>query len=148
MTEENAQDASRPVGESVYRQRFEQIVDLANERDKYLDAWFRWIIAIAVGCLSVLIPLSKADSMTPWATGFFRSTCVCMGFGIIALSIRIYAFHRGRQSLIAGLVKSMESLDTKPVTSDIPNWMLRCERVGYVSFLLGVCCLITFACIR
>lgn len=148
MIEENAQEESPFVPESVYRQRTEQIIELANERDKYLDAWFRWIIAIAVGCLSVLIPLSKTDSMTPWATGFFRSTCVCMGFGIVALSIRIYAFHRGRQSIIAGLVKSMESLDTKPVISDIPNWMLRCEKVGYVSLLLGVCCLIAFACIR
>lgn len=148
MTEENLQNAVRPGGESVYKQRFEQIADLTNERDKYLETWFRWLIAIAVGCLSVLIPLSKTDPTSPWATGFFRSTCVCMGIGIVALSIRIYAFHFGRRSLIAELVKSMETLDTKPVTSKIPNWMLKCEGVGYVFLLLGVCCLITFACIR
>ena len=132
--------------ESVYRQRFEQISDLAKERDKDLAGWFRWIVAIAVGALSVLIPLSKTKTMSPWEMGFFRSTCLFMGVGVVALSIRLYAFHVGNRSLIDALIESFKALDNKPVSSSIPNWMMKCEIVGYVALLLGVCCLIAFAC--
>ena len=136
------------VEDSAYRQRCEQILDLAKERDKYLDEWLRWVVAIAVGCLSILIPLSKADPMSPWAMFLFRSTCVFMGVGIVALSIRIYAFYLSKKSIIEGLVDSMKTLDRKPVMDNVPEWMKRSEIVGYVSLIVGICCLILFACVR
>ena len=136
------------LSKEVYKRRFEQIANMAKERDKDLDGWFRWIVAIAVGCLSVLIPLSKSNSMSWWATFFFRSTCVSMGAGLVALSIRIHALHVSKQSLISELVKAFDDEEDKPHSGQVPNWMMKCEIVGYAALLLGVCCLIAFACFR
>lgn len=129
-------------------QRFEQLRNLAEERDKFLDGWLRWIVSIAVGCLTVLIPLSDTASLSSRALIFFRCTCVFVGLGIIFISIRIYAFYIGKKSIVKKLAQSMETLDNKPVMSDIPAWMMNSGPLGYVFFLLGICCLIAFACCR
>ena len=52
------------------------------------------------------------------------------------------------KSIIRGLVDSMETHDNGPVMSDIPNWMMKSEFVGYMSMILGLCFLIAFACIK
>lgn len=148
MNEEESRDEYQYLLESEYRQRYEQIRNLGEDRDKFLDGWLRWIVAVAVGCLSVLIPLSKTDSLSFWAMCFFRSTCIFIGVGIVAVTIRIYAIIVGKRSLIRGLAESMETLDRNPVTGHVPKWMMKCESVGYVAFILGICCLITFACLR
>lgn len=132
----------------MYRERFQQIKELADDRDTAIRKWLQWLILIATGGLSVIIPLSNIESLSPVAALFFKTTCICCGIGILALTIRIYAFIVGKKSLIDGLVKSMETLDNKPITSNIPEWMMLCEPIGYIALLLGMMSLITFVCVR
>lgn len=132
----------------MYQERFQQIKELADDRDTTLRKWLQWLILITTGALSVVIPLSNIESFSPVAAFFFKATCICCGIGILSLTIRIYAFIVGKKSLISGLVKSMETLDNTPICSDIPEWMMLCEPIGYIALLLGMTCLITFVCVR
>ena len=134
--------------ESEYKIRIDQINNLAIKRDDFLNEWLRWIVLIASGCLSVIIPLSDKSSMSSMGTIFFCCTCIFGCLGIVALSIRIYAFYIGKQSVIKGLIESMRSLDNKPITGKAPKWMMKSESVGYVFLLIAMSCFVVFACVR
>lgn len=132
----------------IIKERFEQISKLGNERDNFLDGWLRWLVLIASGCLSILIPLSNIYNQSIVAKVFFKFTCVFIGIGIIMLAVRIYAIYHEKKSVIKELAKNMNNAHSYPVTSSIPKWMLLCEKIGYISLILSLCSLIALACIH
>ena len=131
-----------------YRQRFQQICELGEKRDDFLDGWLRWLVLLAAGCLSVVIPLSRNSDMSGIAFFLFRLTCILIGLGVVLLSIRIYGRHIGNKSLIKGLYSSMSALDNKPVVGSLPRWLVWFEYAGYLLLIFGMCSLIAFACVK
>jgi hypothetical protein len=135
---------------------FRQALEMARERDARLESWLRYLVGLASGALTVLVSLQKDTPLAEFPTACLRVAWGTLGLGILLGSIALYGHVFQQRGLVKRWVadRGPRAVDEAPGGSPSPTtgpgmrvfqWA---ERLCYMSLIVAVVALVSFAVIR
>lgn len=127
--------------------QFEQLTELAAERDAKRYAWLRHLLLLAAGVLTLLVSLkagSRAASMFGlWA---LRLAWVTLGLGILSLAVALHAEVWTSAELTKRLAEQLAGKASPSAVTAVrrPAIYRRAERLAYAALATAVFALVAY----
>lgn len=134
---------------------FQQLIELAKQRDELRAAWYRHLLTLAAGGLAILAGLDPQIPDDRLSRVLLCATWALLGSGILGGGVATYldadraarlaAAFQSRLQQDMEQVKAGGAWSTTPVIAK-PRWIFRIARVWMVLSLMGaVVCFVCFA---
>lgn len=137
------------LSQEVISKRIGEIIELQNSTNDAFIKWLRSIVTVAIGALSLLIPLTIQHIPSGAPAWFYCVSLALMGIGVTSLVIYIHknvclGFQEVRE-LKRRITE--EDVSTFRFSTGVPCYARLCKCVGYTTLILGAVSMISFACI-
>ena len=134
---------------------FRELCEWGNRRDERLYGWLRHLTLLGAGSLTLLASLRPDPPPTGREALFLKAAWVALGLGTLLASVRLYAEPwteservRRRVSILTARSSTSDDAHSVPISFRPPWYMLQAERACYLSFALGLVCLVASALCR
>ena len=116
-----------------------------SENSKDWDSWLRWLITIITGALALIVPLTNNVESSWWLC----SSLILLSVSMVFLAIRLFFSHLTEFFHIMKMKNMVDNMGRGRVgPTYIPVLIFELEYVAYLLLLLGLGCLVTFACVN
>lgn len=119
------------------KERWDYIIKKKESFQSQHIEWLRWLVLIGSATLAFVVPIldNIVDDGPRWA---IRLSILCLAFGIVLLSIRIFGYINANDRSIKIYFDRYANDSNEPVVVHIPKAIMKCEHGGYILFAFGI----------